>query len=561
MVEKRPVFRVGTIKCRVDKPFVYNHDFTVTKGKEWFVDGELRFTPGTSIKPDGFYRTLFGPCVSHDAVTYCKCDHCVRFAFRRLTCVRRPEDPSFETTMRRNQHHFIVAHEFLPTLIQPIIRPFFESYLGTESEALEHHADPHPKRALRIAAWNELNDSGGRFRRTFMERDGKPTAVNYKMKREEHAKPGKYPRMIGDLGCPASLAGAWVADRVKQALASEPIRINGGFIEFCKTPSPAKLAQVFKNLIDPPGRFYFVYFSDDSCLSIRDAAGKVHRYNVDISTCDASHTSALFDLLTRIVPETVADDMTRLVEQCKAPIKLVSSSNLSERVTLKPRGPKLYSGSTLTTIINNLANILIAIAISETSFTGSDSVVAAAAKCGYVVTCEECGVWQDLQFLKHSPVLDTTGEIRPMLNLGVLLRLSGSCAGDLPGRGAIKDRALRFQAGLLAGAYPYTQFDLLTALKSSCDVTVDSRTKAAVQHLLRYKVSAAGYPTYTVDDQQLYRRYRLSNLEALELKETFGLGGYESHSNTSGIQKILHKDYQLNVKGSYEQSATEQIYS
>lgn len=316
-------------------------------------------------------------------------------------------------------------------------------------------------------------------------------------------------------------------------------------MEFVASPIPAKLEEVFNSLLSPAGRYHAVAFSDDSCFSIRHK-GEVHVYNVDISKCDASHTEALFDALVKITPERGQEDMQRLTDQCGLPITISSLWDKKRRCILRPVHKLLYSGSTLTTAINNLATFLIMKAFVECRYDGPQSLIEAAESVGYVITLERCHLPEDIQFLKHSPVYDDTGVLRPMLNLGVLLRLSGTCKGDLPGRGDIQTRAESFQRGLLDGAYPYTQFTMLTNMKLAAGVS-NEKVREVVAKILEYKVVDGKYPAYRVDPDSMYKRYRLTQTEILDL-EIFSTLGYCGHFGGTSVDKVLGKDYGLSSR-------------
>jgi hypothetical protein len=316
---------------------------------------------------------------------------------------------------------------------------------------------------------------------------------------------------------------------------------------------------VFERLIDPPGRFTFVYFSDDSCLAIRTQAGKILRFNVDISSCDASHTKALFDAYVRIHPERLQADARKLVRQCEQPITVVDLNNKRRKVCLKPLEPRLYSGSTITTAINNLACQLIGLAISEATINCKEDVVAAAEKAGYIVTCIDCEDWHQLQFLKHSPVYDTTGSLQPLLNIGVLLRLSGTAKGDFVGcKGeSMKTRVDRQQSGLLQGAYPRAHFPLINRMKKCCEggdtkklsAKTARQLQAAIESRLELKVSFSGDEGhFSVSSEEVYKRYLLTPLEIAQMDYDFALMGYGGHYASSATNKIFLTDYGLNAR-------------
>jgi hypothetical protein len=413
------------------------------------------------------------------------------------------------------------------------------------TECLAHYADPHKKKNLRIQGMEDVFEHNIVFDDLWYL-PGKST--EYKMKIFEIAKVGKVPRVIGNLGIPASLQGFRVSNYIKMAMALEPVEINGGLIEFCPKPAPAALKRVFEQLIDPPGRFYFVLFSDDSCLCIRDG-DKLLRFNVDISSCDASHTPALFEALRDVCPPQMKEDVERLIKQCEAEITIYDRNNRARRVVLKPNRPRLYSGSTITTLINNLANLLIALAISEAKIRSKADVILAASCAGYIVTCEDCSDWHKLQFLKHSPVLDTHGELRALLNPGVLLRLSGACKGDVPGSRKIplRDRQTDMQGSLLRGAYPYTHCTLLDNMRAKAGTGSEACDKVIAKDM-EYRVDysqTTEKDSWRVSSTEMWNRYDLTPHEIVEVEEGFGQCGYGQHFYSEGTNKVLELDYGL----------------
>lgn len=527
---------------------MYNEAFNVVKGEEFFVNGEIVFPPTFETTPetmgeDGTYRTYFGPSVAHNGTIYGNSNDNVSLAMRRLTAARGNLD--LDEAYRAQQAHYIQQSLLFLAEIQKVMTERIH-FKGTRAEAEEHHADPHIKRLLRIDAWEQIRI--GSWKGLHMSDPAWLRNLTYKMKKDEVAKNGKYPRMIGDAGIAASLRGFVLTKKMKKVMAEYPIAYEGGTIEFCAKPEPAKLVEVFSKLIDPPGRFYFVYFSDDSCLSFRDSTGHVQIFNVDISKCDASHGSAIFEALQAIAPDSGEEGMRELINQCKMPIQIRDLNDPKRKVVLEPKRPRLYSGVTITTLINNLANVMIAKAFAEIKNpTCSRDVIHAAGTAGYLVTCEVCEVIQDIQFLKHSPVLDSDGNLRPMLNLGVLLRSSGQCKGDLPGRKRddLETRARMFQGGLLKGMYPHTRFQLLSNLKENT-LEPSDKVMRRITDGLRFKVTGDS-DSYWVDSEQVFRRYRLSADEIRTVEEGYGRGSYCDMFANPALEAILTKDYELSV--------------
>lgn len=496
-------------------------------------------------KVDGSYHSQFGFGCAHSGVVYANTNHDLRLGMGRMTKQRVPLLNGFDQYLQQQQRLFIQEHsDFVESLQEQYEWRMLECDTAL-AECLAHHADPHQKRELRIQGMADSIEHGIVFDDLWYL---PKRSTEYKMKIFEIAKVGKVPRVIGNLGIPASLQGFRVTKYIKMAMADEPLEVNGGKIVFCPTPAPAELAQVFNDLIEPPGRFHFVLFSDDSCLSIR-VGSKILRFNVDISSCDASHTTDLFMALLAICPEHMREDVEKLIRQCEQEITIFDRNNRQRHVTLKPNRPRLYSGSTLTTIINNLANIFIALAISEADIKCERDVIKAAMRAGYVVTCEDCADWHKLQFLKHSPVYDTTGQIRALMNPGVLLRLSGACKGDVPGdkRTPLRERQTTMQGSLLRGAYPYTHCPLLDNMRRMAGPG-NAECDAVIRKSLEYKVIHDDSDEWRVSSEEMWTRYDLTPHEIVELEEGFGKCGYGQHYYSDGTNKVLELDYGLTGK-------------
>jgi len=126
--------------------------------------------------------------------------------------------------------------------------------------------------------------------------------------------------------------------------------------------------------------------------------------------------------------------------QLALPMIIHNPEDYAEAVKLIPTGMFLFSGSTLTTAVNNMANTLIFIAIMThlnrgmTKAEACEAIRVAARSVGYIVKVDVCDEIQQLQFLKHSPAINDDGNIEAYLNIGVWLRNFGRCKGDLPSR-------------------------------------------------------------------------------------------------------------------------------
>jgi len=550
--------------CSWSKAYHPRTDFTVLRGGEHLLGGDVIFPlalrPFLPVFDDGYYRTAFFANIDHNGRIYADCDQSLRYAARRLLAYREPPG-DFEVSLsslqrhvkwhaytRYNQKLFIGNSTIFLTKLRTQMADAFNPFTTLVQMARDFHDMPHDKRELRIQAWVDLCESGDLATDTWLRK------VLYKLKKFEWAKPGKYPRAIGDLGVSASLLGFMMTEYLKAGMAREPFYYLGCQAEFVKKPSQKILVNTFDKLIDPPDRVYFAYFSDDSCISIR-VGSEVFIYNVDISSCDASHGPSLFEALEKIVPAGLRADMRRLVKQLEKTVYLASKSKVkTERVYLKMDEPTLFSGSTLTTVLNNLACLFMFRSFAETPFAGDRSdverqLIRAAERVGYKITIECCRTEGEIQFLKNSPVRDTTGKRRALLNIGVLLRLTGVCHGDLPGRGPLEDRARNFQANLLRGAYPRAHFTLIDAMKRSAgEVSNDLDMDKLLKGKLKYKVVAdEDDEEFMVDSFEICKRYGMGLGVYQELEDLLGGAGFGEVVSCEAADIILNADYQLRV--------------
>jgi len=537
------------VTCDVTERPPDNQTFRCTKGKQYWRNGVLDFgyAPPDKMNHEGEliydcqYRTIFGPSVAHNGSIYAKNDINTSLMLQRITGQR----PVLHDELFENQADYFDENFSFILWLREQFSPKLEDFFDVVDECRDHVGDPHPKRLLRLQAWQELIEEGRMYEPVWIHK------VVYKMKRDEWAKYRGIPRGIGDLSVVASLQGFVLTGMLKEAQCRE-LHFFGGTAVFVKSPDFNSLTSLFNNLINPPGRFYFGYFSDDACLSIRHN-GAVYLFNMDISKCDASHGPAVFRGFIDLVPEPARSTAESLVDQCRLPIEVTSTIDKRKKVKLKPNRPVLYSGSTMTTAINNLANLMICHSVVQVFDGTLESIKRGAQAVGYLVSgTEACEDFHDIQFLKHSPVLDSKGDVVPLLNLGVLLRASGVCRGDLPGPSTIpiQEKARIFQSALLAGAYPRAHFPLIDNMKKACaGATAQGKhlvqLKRQIETQFAYKVVDVDHPTIHVSAEESLFRYRLTPCEQYEVNELFGRAKFQDRFRTPGIEKILLRDYSL----------------
>jgi hypothetical protein len=541
--------RFGTCDADEDqyiksKPFVYNKRFRVTKGKEFFAGGRILFPEPKTFKSDKTYKTRFFANVPHNGKIYRRNNHNLSLAIKhRLMACRQPPDGvghlEYESYLRANQARQV--DHYLPSFSE--LSRIYETneYKTTLEESCEHYADPHQKKILRVQFHNEAIETGGYGEENFTSR----RKVNLKFKTNEIGKPKKVGRVIGDLGVAMSMVGFRSTLFLKAACEQNDLQTTIGTCTFCKSPDTNSLTRVFNNLINPPKTFYLSYFSDDACLSYR-YRGKIHMMNVDISSCDASHSS-IFKCLRALTPPALLSSIDDLLKQLEYGVTIVSDYK-KDKIVGSFKGPTLFSGSTLTTMLNNCVYLLFGMYLQDHPFSEDPSVTDPIStqlkkrfeQIGYIITVEECDIPQKLQFLKHSPVYDTNGELQPLLNLGVLLRASGTCNGDIPGKQPFIERAHSFQHSLLHGMYPRVHFNLIDNMKSVAKRYFHVDTSS-------YTTKSAVDNEFSVDDTQVYLRYGLTPTEITQINDVYGHSGFGDYTCLTGLDKILQLDYGLSL--------------
>lgn len=444
--ERFELFRAYTTECNLNRPYRFNERFRVISDPYGcWIDDDLIFpplsVPGRSSEE---YRTVFGPTFGSKSAMNSVSRDGIQGAVRRLTCVVSPETPGYHEELRANQ--FAMRQTLLADIEDWYLwyqRNMIVIVNGVELDDVEMRNmwtdAPHKKRRLRRRVRVEVNTHGN-------DRGTRTKVVNYGCKKGELLAWNKYLRGIGDLTTAGSTVGGYIMDIAKQVFEIG-YRKGVGLAEFVKSPEPSILQGVFERLITPIG-VYFAYFSDDSCVGVQCADGNFVA-NLDISCCDGSNYEPIFEILKQamMVDPRFNHDIESTFQQLRLPMK-VKNPNGRESVVFLPDGPVLYSGSVLTTSVNNMANTMIFISFMSMYNEGMTRaempalLTRAAHQVGFKVKIDVCECVEDIQFLKHSPsVID--GKVIPWLNIGTWLRGFGTYRGDLPGRGKDNKRKAR----------------------------------------------------------------------------------------------------------------------
>jgi len=382
------------------------------------------------------YRSVFGPFFPlPDAHLPGNGPEEYRTLIGRMIALRAPERPGYSVQLANNQMR---AMRVLRTRIG-LFKRHFETHMHRESYEVAYPAwlhQPHAKRKLRERTAEEAKRMGGNECD-----DHKP--VQYKAKNGEILGPNKK-RGIGDLGAMRTDATAYIMDSIKQAW-DVPFVIGNAHIEFVKAADKTRLAEVFERLLEPGyNKFVFAYHSDDSCVGARCKDGTVN-FNGDIKACDGSHRTCIFDALEKFLsvthglPNIHVDALTRAFKYLRSKLVLRYHKDPKQKVVYEFFTMRLYSGSTLTTIINNFANLLIALELERlvpnpcevTMEEFKLAYVTAGENVGYILKQFTCSRPEQIQFLKHSPSY-VAGQVVPWMNLGTYVRGFGTFDGDLP---------------------------------------------------------------------------------------------------------------------------------
>jgi hypothetical protein len=570
--------------------------------------------PDYTLFPDYTHISLFGPIFGSpsDKVVYgfYQLDYWCAFLSRSLGTRKDPTSKVYKgLSVKLNNDYFSrqknCCHSAFPILAHYITTcantdwtspsPYYEVLI-------EESSKPHIKKALRMQTAKALLDAGIIKPSLF-----KRGSVTGNLKRDEIAKYGKYARITFDLNgtrtpslinnVAASLAGLRYLSIIKDTLCATPLVISNvegnlmpgyhpsgytAYIRFISGPRSDLMEEAFDSLLSgsasqTPYDLVFIYYSDDSSLSItRD--GVTTTWNMDISSCDASHSKHLFSLINDLFTPYFIDSLTLqpiipiLINQLLDPMtysyrarslngKIVDAYKLS----YEPIDPVLYSGSVLTTLVNNFGNILIALSIVERRARSDLEITLAASEAGYIVTAEHCEIPEDIQFLKHSPTLgisEGVGKYYPLLNLGPFLRSSGICMGDLPPLHEHKGNyttqppsshrcktchSIPLEAqvnhrtqSIIQGMYPRSSFmirDLLSR-SSSTNETV-SRFHHNVEHLTDIHTTRS---IIKFDDASILARYRQHSIDPVFHHSCLNQLSYTGDQSPLA-NAILLKDY------------------
>lgn len=490
------------------------------ESKAMFPDLTPNFVDKTHASKD-CYRSVFGPFFPVPKATLPgNGPEEYRTLVGRMIALRAAEKSGYSVQLAENQAR---CFRRLRTRIG-LFKRHFELHINREHEEVAYPRwlfQPHAKRKLRMSTAAEVRSLGNNF-------GDDDKCVKYKKKDGEILGANKK-RGIGDLGCMRTDATAYIMDSIKESW-DVPFAIGNATIEFVKSADKRRLKQVFLQLLNPPrNTFYFAYHSDDSCVGAHCKDGIIY-FNGDIKACDGSHRTALFDVLEKFLsithglPNVHAPALTRAFKYLRSKLVLHYHVDKLQKVYYEFLTMRLYSGSTLTTIINNFANLLIALelellapnpgSMSREEFKAA--YVTAGENVGYILKQQTCTCTEHLQFLKHSPTL-VDGEIVPWMNLGTYTRGFGTFDGDIPHkRGKYKEAARNFISGVVRSRLNWGNHAFNDAFHHL--LIEESEHKSRISQILDAEVAKSiGEAGPRIPLDALARRYNCSPTELEEL--------------------------------------------
>lgn len=536
----------------LQKKFVFNGRFKVLRGGEFWKDGEVIFPEPypicTGYQYSNKYRTLYGWGFAHNGVVLGACNYNLRFGLRRMLCRIFPEydcsevfEMDYDTMLRTNLFDWVDNH-------YSRFRKCFKECFG-EMEYYEEMFDaakrltkePHPKRQLREDSHREIEQNGVIGRKVWAR------SVEWKQKQDEIAKLLKFIRMIVDLGCAASLQGAAWCEMAKKYLASSKF-VNGNCeCQFVNEPAPQSIADHLHEMWLSSRDIIMRVFSDDACIVVKENGKLIYAGNLDFRSNDMCKSKCFFNVFHDCfcTPSEIKD---ALMGQKMLPIRIKDCNVPKRAVLLAPEEEYEQSGGTDTTILNTFAWFLAFFTMSENvgriQKYPVSGIIASVESVGHSVSCEECFIEQDLQFLKMSVVYDTSGNHRAMINLGVILRASGSCRGDLPGSGDISIRARDFQHNLMQGmltGIDYAPIRLLQPAGTKYAKPLDLTSYSGVFYNVKPDSEVHTYCQY-----EFYKRYNVTQADICEFEELVARGNVGTTTHCRLVDAVLNKDYGLN---------------
>lgn len=501
------------------------------------------------------YSTYFGPIFDNpNRCVYSQNVNNYNNMLFRIVGIRSNEELKTRNNLRISPHrgHRGVSrmlHSYY-SRVKSNLEPYLDYVGDVLLEQIKTACAPHIKQKLRIKAIKELLATADKLNKLFMEK------ISGKIKIPEFAKAGKKPRMIGDYSTPGSLLAAFLIPLIKYAF-SIPVNINGSIIRFVYSTDAEELDSIF-NEADSYSGDYYIFFSDDmTCRISRN--GESFWCNLDISSCDASNGPAVFSRAVWFFDRSpeYEDLIQKCVMQCMQPLCIFHpDKNIKERVVCRPTIPIEFSGTQLTTLLNNIASASICVSLiyhkeRYARLSLSDYVDKSALAFGYEVTVQKCDDVEDIQFLKHSFWRDDLGRLNSFVNIGALFRSFGTSWMDVPfsrkkGEDMISAFKMRNRQMLLG--FQHSGLDIIIdVMLNSSYATASNGYSQLINSMETEKVHKMYIDSHSMRKAapliSLIKRYRWTFDEYFEMIDAISKASLGSSIQCAAVDKIMHYDY------------------
>lgn len=527
----------------------------------------LPFT-GVEVDERTTYTTVFGPRFHNpQAQVYTSNVHNLSTAINRLDGSRESESAltvnNVNISPYAKQRRLARYLESFHCSVKSALEPFLLALGDDIEEQIKNACDKrHTKYKARVAAINKLMDRADVINSLFMEGSDGKCHIKGMLKIPEFAKYGKKGRLLGDFGCPGSLLAAFLVPILKHAFATNH-EFDECHIRFLYSTKREEMDSAVSDFFSST-KNYYIYFSDDMIAKIFDRDGIPHYYNLDISSCDSSNSASVFERLQWYFNDYASSNslIERAIRQCKQPLLLLNpEKSIRERITAISSQPLEYSGTQLTTLLNNIASssICVSIEYSMKRLKRTDDLTTiidrSAFAVGYKVTSDHCQSLEKVQFLKHSfskAPSDYEFTHCSWFNLGPLFRSCGTCFMDLPysrRKGETLEGAAKMRNWMMLESFKHSgdSFILQHLRKQSAYTrnaigdytTLIQNYQREFQHKLMSVNSDLGRPP--VPYEALQRRYGFTIDEANTFTSRSLILGQEV--NDSLVNRILNVDY------------------
>lgn len=540
------------VDCNVTSLYQCNYRFDTHTVKDCAAFETLDFSEFKFDNLDLSAKKLFfGPHFVHKGVVYGHSSTNYELMMRRQFALR-VEDRVYDDWLRGNQELVRLLPGFAEWF--GIVKERVETLVpGDDIQTLlyEYVHRPHPKRLIRIRAYESIRDSG-----RLEDYGAYCTGVTYKLKIPEFGAPGKLPRVIGDFGPEGSILGGFILEYGKKAFV-EPILVNGLRLVFVPCPSTPALVQVFRELVHGQESCCY-FFSDDSCFAFTLPCGRRVMLNMDISKCDGSVGDPIFEVARELLSSPGMENIVdAVIAQCKLPCTL-RDPEYNKILTVYPLHHNLSSGTVLTTFLDNIATSVIALSIHDllrdlpagsTDAEIEALIVTGASFAGFIVTSEICPTHHHLQFLKHSPCMAEDGLLYPVMNLGVALRALGQKDGTFSYKtfDEFSRKCEQHNSGVVKGFVHMGNHSLHDALKDRFDAPSSPIYKQHWTYELRNH-EPVHIPR--IQDSELITRYTgnryvTSTQDFDDLISLIGFASLGDAISCEASRNILDRDYGL----------------